>query len=146
MIDQLYQKEILRLAARATGHGRPGDSEISYTLHNPLCGDRITVHLKMENSRLASFGHETRACVLCQANASLLGENAPGETAESLSQIRDVLVQGLENKKLEETSWPAGKWESLSVFAPVADHANRFKCVTLPFEALIRAMTGETDA
>ncbi|WP_417317597.1 iron-sulfur cluster assembly scaffold protein [Emcibacter sp.] len=145
MIDQLYQKAILQQAARASGHGRPAESESSYTLHNPLCGDRITVHLKMEGERLALFGHETRACVLCQANASLLAEKAPGETAESLTHIQDLLVQGLESGALKETDWPVEKWQELSIFAPVTEHKSRHKCVTLPFEALISAMRGETE-
>ncbi|MFC7050321.1 iron-sulfur cluster assembly scaffold protein [Emcibacter nanhaiensis] len=145
MIDKLYQKAILSQAARATGHGRPADSDISYTLQNPLCGDRITVHLSLENNRISSMGHETKACVLCQANAALLAETAPGETVESLEQVQSLLLEGLESDALENVDWPAEKWQQLSIFSPVAEHKNRYRCVTLPFEALIRAMSGETD-
>ena len=145
MIDKLYQKAILSQAARATGHGRPAESDISYTLQNPLCGDRITVHLRLENDRIAEMGHETKACVLCQANASLLAETAPGETVDSLETVQSLLLDGLEMASLETVTWPAEKWQQLSIFAPVAEHKNRFRCVTLPFEALIKAMSGEEN-
>ncbi|WP_321392181.1 iron-sulfur cluster assembly scaffold protein [Emcibacter sp.] len=144
MIDKLYQKAILRQAARAVGHGRPAESDISYTLHNPLCGDKITVYLSLEKGQITAMGHETKACVLCQANASLLAENAAGETAETLGQVQALLEEGLENDNLQSVRWPEEKWHQLSIFAPVAEHRNRYKCVTLPIEALIRAMTGKT--
>ena len=68
---------------------------------------------------------------------ALLAETAPGETVESLEQVQSLLLEGLESDALENVDWPAEKWQQLSIFSPVAEHKNRYRCVTLPFEALI---------
>ena len=143
MIDQLYQKAILKHAATAIGHGVLENADHRLTVHNPLCGDRITVYLNLDQDRIAEFTHETKACVLCQASASILGQCATGETQQSLRGVYDRLQKGLAEKNLTENSWPAEKWRALSIFQPVTDHKNRFTCVTLPFESLLKAFNGE---
>jgi len=140
MIDQLYQKAILRHAAAATASGKLADADISLTIHNPLCGDRITVYLKLDGDKISDFSHETKACVLCQASASILGQSARGESAQSLHKIHHELKEALAAKTLEDKSWPQDKWAALNIFQPVSDHKNRFTCVTLPFEGLIKAL------
>jgi len=145
MIDQLYQKAILRHAATATGSGKLADADISLTVHNPLCGDRITVYLTLDGDRISRFSHETKACVLCQASASILGDAAAGETGQSLQEIHDELKEALTGKNLEGKSWPRDKWTALNIFQPVSDHKNRFTCVTLPFDSLIKALKKDNE-
>lgn len=145
MIDQLYQKAILKHAAAATASGKLKDADLNLTVHNPLCGDRITVYVNLVEDRISDFSHETKACVLCQASASILGECSIGETEQSLQVIHDDLRQNLEENSLETKIWPHDKWNSLNIFQPVSSHKNRFTCVTLPFESLIRALRGENE-
>lgn len=145
MIDQLYQKAILKHAAAAMGSGKLEDSDLNLTVHNPLCGDRITVYVNLDEDRISEFSHETKACVLCQASASILGECSIGETEQSLQTIYDDLRQNLEENGLENKIWPHDKWRSLNIFQPVSSHKNRFTCVTLPFESLLRALRGESE-
>lgn len=143
MINQLYQKAILRYAAAATGHGKRDNADLNLTVHNPLCGDRITVYVNLEGDKITDFSHETKACVLCQASASILGECSIGETEQSLQAIHDDLRQNLADNSLKDKIWSDDKWASLNIFQPVSDHKNRFTCVTLPFESLIKALRGE---
>ncbi len=145
MIDQLYQKAILRHAAAAMGTGKLENADRSLTVHNPLCGDRITVYLNLEEDRISDFSHETQACVLCQASASILGQCSLGETESSLQTIYHDLKKSLAKKQLDQKSWPEDKWHVLNIFQPVSDHKNRFTCVTLPFESILKALRGESD-
>jgi len=140
MIEQLYQKAILKQAAAAFGHGLLDDAELELTVHNPLCGDRITVYLKRDGDKISDFAHETKACVLCQASASILAKCAIGETRQSLEIICHSLKKSLKENQLSEKIWPEDKWNSLNIFQPVSDHSNRFTCVTLPFETLLQAL------
>lgn len=140
MIDQLYQKAILKHAAAATGHGTLDPADRTLTVHNPLCGDRITVTLRLEGQKISHFCHDTKACVLCQASATILAECSPGETVQSLEIVYQKLKQGLAEGKLETQKWPEDKWQPLHIFQPVSDHKNRFTCVTLPFESLLKAL------
>ncbi|PHZ83742.1 iron-sulfur cluster assembly scaffold protein [Paremcibacter congregatus] len=141
MIDQLYQKAILKHAAAAIGHGAVDPADRHLTVHNPLCGDRITVSLTLEGEKISSFAHKTKACVLCQASASILAESIVNETHESLEIVYQNLKSGLSDKQL--TEWPEDKWRALHIFQPVSDHKNRFTCVTLPFEATLKALNGD---
>lgn len=145
MIDQLYQKAILKQAAAATASGALDGADLNLTVHNPLCGDRITVYVNLDKDRISRFSHETKACVLCQASASILGQYAIGETEQSLRKIHDDLRQNLENKGLKDKIWPDNKWNSLNIFHPVSSHKNRFTCVTLPFESLLKALHGDNE-
>ncbi len=145
MIDQLYQKAILKYAANATASGELKNADRMLTVHNPLCGDRITVYLKLEQDRISDFSHVTKACVLCQASASILGEYSKGETESSLQVIYHDLKQSLEQKDFEGKTWPHDKWNALNIFQPVSDHKNRFTCVTLPFESLLKALRGDDE-
>ena len=145
MIDQLYQKAILKHAATAKASGVLDNADLNLTVHNPLCGDRITVYANLDDGRVSDFSHVTKACVLCQASASILGECSIGETQESLQAIHDDLRQNLADDGLENKNWPDDKWNVLNIFQPVSNHKNRFTCVTLPFESLIKALRGDEE-
>lgn len=145
MIDQLYQKAILKYAAQATGSGKIANADHELTVHNPLCGDRITVYVNLNQGRVTEFSHETKACVLCQASAAILADCIIDETTTSLQVIYNQLKTGLSDKILEHKKWPTEKWQALNIFQPVSDHKNRFTCVTLPFESLLKALRGDTE-
>jgi len=140
MINDLYQKAILRHAANATGHGELESPDISFTLHNPTCGDKITVHLSMDGCQINTIAHQTKACVLCQASASILTKVIESENADTIEVVFEELTTHLKEKTLADAKWPEEKWQELNIFAPVSDHKNRHKCVTLPFEAVVKAI------
>ena len=74
--DPLYRREILRLAADATGAGHLPRPDATASVHNPACGDRVTVELTLDGGRIATLAHQTQACVLTQASAALLAREA----------------------------------------------------------------------
>lgn len=139
MIDPLYQKEILRLAALAHGAGRLPAPDATAEIRNPLCGDRITLDLTVSDGRIAGVGHDTRACVLCQASASLLAETLPGLALADSRDARAAVRAFLDGGAAADLP-PA--FARFSVFAPVAPHGARHGCVLLPFDALESALNG----
>jgi nitrogen fixation NifU-like protein len=137
MIDALYQKDVMRLAASAKGAGKLPHPTATVTVDNPLCGDRVTFDVVMDaDKRIRELAHTVKGCVLCQASASVLGAAAAGETAESLNAARDTLRAMLKAGAAAPTD---GKWTALAAFAPVAGHKSRHECLLLPFEAVIQA-------
>lgn len=136
MAEDLYQRALLRHAADAHGAGRLADADGSATIDNPLCGDRVTVDVRLDEGQVAELRHEVRACVLCQAAASILAAHAEGETAESL---RD-LEQDVRAMLTADAPPPQGKWGEFEVFGPVAPYRNRHSCVLLPIEAAEQAL------
>jgi len=129
--DPLYRRELLRLAADATGSGHlPAPNAIA-SVHNPACGDRVTVELALEDGRISALAHTTRACVLTQASAALLASAAPGKDRAFLTALAGQ-VRGF----LQGGEAPAG----YQVFDGVIGHAGRHVCVLLPLEAALKAL------
>ena len=93
MSDLPYTIDVLRLAAEAHGAGRLAPPCLSHTEANPVCGDRITVDLRWAGHTVEAIAHDTKACVLTQASASLLSTALPGHTAAQLTEAR----QGVSN-------------------------------------------------
>jgi NifU-like protein involved in Fe-S cluster formation len=137
----LYQEAIVSAARRACGSGRLHAPDASVDLDNPLCGDRVSMDVRVGDGRLRGIAHRVRGCLLCEAAASIIAANAVGETAENLTRVQDA-VAGALTDGFADTNLP---WPELSVFAPVARHRSRHRCVTLAFEALARALAAAGD-
>lgn len=136
MNDDLYQTALLRLAAEATGTGRLQPADISVTVDNPLCGDRITLDLRLQDNHVTAIGHEVKACVICQASATLLGRYG---LAKSIDELRAIAKTVADLLRQPESALPNG-WEDLAALKPVAQIKSRHACATLPFRALTEAL------
>lgn len=134
MNDQLYQEKIVALAKAKTGAGKLASPTKSARRDNPLCGDRVTMDVRLENGRIAEIAHQVRGCLLCQASASALASIAVGKDAAGISTIRHDAERALGR----EQGTPG---EPFDAFAPVAAHKSRQECVLLPFEALKDALS-----
>jgi nitrogen fixation NifU-like protein len=135
--DPLYRREILRLAADATGAGHLTAPDATATVHNPACGDRVTVELKLADGRVADLAHATQACVLTQASAALLATKGPGLDRAGLAALMAEV-----RAFLKGATPPAG----YGVFDGVAGHAGRHVCVLLPLEAALKALESAGEA
>jgi nitrogen fixation NifU-like protein len=133
--DPLYRRALLRLAADATGAGRLQAADTAASVHNPACGDRVTVELALTDGRITALAHVTQACVLTQASAALLAGAAPGLDAAGLTALADRVRAFLKNG-LKGGPAPLG----YEAFDGVSDHAGRHVCVMLPLEAALKAL------
>jgi NifU-like protein involved in Fe-S cluster formation len=130
MSDLLYSKEVLRLAAAAKGAGRLPEPRLSGSAHNPACGDRVTVDLRLEDGHVAALAHETKACVLAQASASILADALPGLDVQAVATLRAAVSGMLAGD---------GHCDAFEVLADAARFPSRHRCVLLPFDAALKA-------
>lgn len=135
MADQLYQAAIVGLARAAVGKGLLDAPNGSATVDNPLCGDRVTIDVRMDGQRVAAFGHQARGCLLCEAAASAIGMHAVGATRAELAAASAAATAMLKGANAATPPWP-----EMQAFAPVRAHRSRHGCVLLPFEALTKAL------
>ena len=82
---------------------------------------------------VARVGHVVRGCLLCEAAAVLIAEQAPELEIEALLRAGGEVGSAL----AEGSPFP---WPELEMFAPVHGVKSRRRCVTLPFEALAAAL------
>ena len=130
MSDPLYRKELLRLAADAAGAGRLEAPHGSATAHNPACGDRITVDLRLEDGHITALAHHTQACVLTQASAAVLASEGLGQDRAGLEALAAAVTAMLER------GTPLPPYAALD---GARDHPGRHRCVLLPIEAALSA-------
>ena len=137
MSDPLYAKDLLRLAAAATGAGRLDRFDTEGSAYNPTCGDRVGVTLRIDDQgRIVEMAHETSACVLAQASASLLGAHLEGVNAESVQKLRTDV-----GAMLREGEAPAPPFSGYSALSGAATFRNRHTCVLLPIDAVLDALS-----
>jgi nitrogen fixation NifU-like protein len=110
--------------------------------HNPLCGDRLTVWLRMEGDTVQDASFQGSGCAISRASASLMTTAVKGKTrseAEELFQRFHRLITG----SLEPSVTPSlGK---LAAFGGVSEFPVRIKCASLSWHAL-RAALDQPDA
>ena len=135
MSDELYQTRIVALAKSKTGAGKLAAPTKSARRDNPLCGDRVTIDVKLDDTgHIAEIAHQVRGCLLCQASAAALASIAVGRDAAGVAELRHDAERAVGRE--------AGKaHEPFDAFEPVAAHKARQECVLLPFEALKDALS-----
>lgn len=135
MSDQLYQERIVALARAKTGVGKLAEPTKSARRDNPLCGDRVTIDVRLDGQgRIAEIAHQVRGCLLCQASASALSSVAVGRDAAGIAALRHDADRALGREDGEAS-------EPFTAFLPVAAHKSRQECVLLPLEALKDALS-----
>jgi NifU-like protein involved in Fe-S cluster formation len=141
MLDDMYNRRILELAADIPRQGRLSRPDASATAHAKLCGSTVTVDLSMTGDVVTDFAHEVKACALGQASSSIMAHNIVGSTASELRDIREVARRMLK----ENGAPPTGKWEDLRVLEPVRDYKARHASTLLTFDAVVDAI-GQIEA
>jgi nitrogen fixation NifU-like protein len=134
MTDQLYQDRIVALAKAKTGAGKLATPTRSARRDNPLCGDRVTIDVRLgDDGRIAEIAHQVRGCLLCQASASALASVAVGRDKAGIATLRHDAERAVGRE-------PGDPVEPFAAFTPVRSHKSRQECVLLPFEALGEAL------
>ena len=139
MLNDVYNKRILELAADIPRLGRLAAPQASATAHSKLCGSTVTVDLTLDGSgRVSDFAHDVKACALGQAASSIMARNVVGATPAELREIRET-VRGM----LKDNGSPPGeasKWRDVAVLEPVRDYKARHASTLLTFDAVVKAL------
>jgi NifU-like protein involved in Fe-S cluster formation len=136
MLDDVYNRKILDLAANIPRLGRLAAPGATARAHSKLCGSTVIVDLKMEQGRVTDFAHDVKACALGQAAASLLARHVIGASAAELRDLRDAMRAMLK----ENGPPPAGQWAEFAVLEPVRAYKARHASTLLTFEATLDAI------
>lgn len=136
MLDDIYNKRILKLAADIPRIGHLDAPDGSATAVSKLCGSKVSVEVKMDGDVVTDFAHDVKACALGQASSSIMAAHVIGSTAEELHELRDQMTAMLK----EGGEPPAGKWADAEVLTPVRDYKARHTSTLLTFNATCDAV------
>jgi nitrogen fixation NifU-like protein len=140
MTDALYQELILDHNRRPKNFRVMEHADNEVVGHNPLCGDQLTLWLKMDGDTIADVSFQGQGCAISKASASLMTTTVKGKTraeAEVLFDKFHDLVTG----KLDEAH--AKELGSLRAFGGVSKFPLRVKCASLAWHTLRSALHGE---
>ena len=140
-LKDLYRDVILDHNKRPRNFGALDPADARADGHNPLCGDRLTVSLRMAGDRIEDIRFEGKGCAISKASASLMTEavqgNSRAEIAALFQRVHALLTTpGADNKDL-------GKLAALS---GVRGFPARVKCASLCWHTLNAALDGATAA
>ena len=141
MLNDVYNKRILELAADIPRQGRLAAPDATATAHSRLCGSTVTVDVALRDGKVVDFAHDVKACALGQASSSIMARNIIGSTPEELRHIRETVRKMLK----ENGSPPSGKWADIAVLEPVRDYKARHASTLLTFDAVVDAV-GQIEA
>ncbi len=136
MLNEIYNRRILELAANIPRLGRLAEPQASAQKHSKLCGSTVRVDLIMRDGRVVDFAHEVKACALGQASSSIMARNVIGASGEELRTVRETMQRMLK----ENGPPPTGQWGELAVLEPVRDFRARHASTMLTFDAVVDAV------
>lgn len=130
-LDDLYQQVILDHNKRprnfrAIEGGRRAEG------YNPLCGDRLTVYLRLENGVINDVSFEGSGCAISKASASLMTESVKGKTLAEA----DALRERFHHMITASPETPVADLGKLTVFSGVRQFPVRVKCASLAWHTL----------
>ncbi len=134
----LYQQLIVDHSKHPRNCRAMDGADASAEGYNPLCGDHVTLFVKLDGDRVRDISFQGNGCAISTASASLLTEVLRGKTrgeAEALFESFHDLVTGAQHT--EGSGPPLGK---LRVFAGVSEFPVRVKCATLVWHTLRAAL------
>jgi len=135
-LKELYRDVILDHNKRPRNFGKLEPSNAHADGHNPLCGDRLTVFLKMDGNRVEDIRFEGKGCAISTASASLMTEIIKGKDRAEIGGLFDK-VHALLTKQDAVADPSLGKLAALS---GVREYPARVKCASLCWHTLNAAL------
>ena len=143
-LKDLYQEVILDHNRHPRNFHGLEDATRKADGYNPLCGDRLTIYLKIENGVIRDASFEGSGCAISKASASLLTETVKGKTvqeAEALFHRFHDMVTSAPDSPTDFSD--LGK---LSVLEGVREFPVRVKCASLAWHTLRSAVSAKDEA
>jgi nitrogen fixation protein NifU and related proteins len=107
--------------------------------YNPLCGDRLTLYVKLENDRISDVAFQGSGCAISKASASLMTEALKGKTIDEAR----ALFEQFHDMVTSSPDTPAPDLGKLSVLSGVREYPTRVKCASLAWHTLKAALSDE---
>lgn len=142
-LSDLYQEILLEHNRRPRNFRTLDDATHQADGFNPLCGDQISLQLKVGDDKVNDVGFQGHGCAISRASASLLTQAVKGATSDEALAMFDEFHKMLTEPDAELDIELLGDLEML---AGVIAYPTRIKCAILAWHTLKAAMDGENVA
>ena len=138
-LSELYQNVILEHNRSPRNYRVMDDADRKADGHNPLCGDQVTVWVRMDGDVIGDVSFRGAGCAISKASASLMTGAVKGKSREEAERLFARFHQ------LVTGTLPSGESETLgklAVFSGVSEFPVRVKCASLSWHTLKAALEG----
>jgi nitrogen fixation protein NifU and related proteins len=135
-LKDLYRDVILDHNKRPRNFGHVEHPDASADGHNPLCGDRLTVSLRMNGDRVEDVRFEGKGCAISTASASLMTEAVKGKDRATIGKLFNEIHALL----TDQNAAPAPDLGKLAALSGVREFPARVKCASLCWHTLNAAL------
>lgn len=141
-LQDLYQEVVLDHGKRPRNFREVEGANHRAQGHNPLCGDQITVTVKVEGGVIRDIGFQGQGCAISRASASLMTGAVKDRTREEAEQLFEQVHKLVTEGPAEVNTELLGK---LTVLSGVSEFPARVKCASLAWHTLRAALRGEAE-
>ena len=139
-LNELYQEILLEHNNKPRNFRKLEDANRQADGYNPLCGDRITLYLKVEEDVITDVAFQGVGCAISRASASMLTQSVKGQTLDKAEEIFDGFHTMITEPEAEVDYDALGDLEMLS---GVSAFPTRIKCAILAWHTLHAALAGQ---
>jgi len=135
-LKDLYRDVILDHNRRPRNFGRLESADAHADGHNPLCGDRLTVWVRLAGDRIEDIRFEGKGCAISTASASLMSEAVKGKDREAVHR----LFESVHALLTRQDALAAPELGKLAALSGVREFPARVKCASLCWHTLNAAL------
>ncbi len=139
-LRDLYQEVIFDHNRNPRNFRAMDDADRQIDGFNPLCGDRITLFIKLTGNKISDASFQGQGCAISTASASLMTDIVKGQTEDEAQNLFSLFHKMATGEHVEMDD--LGK---LAVLAGVCEYPARVKCATLPWHTLDALLKGAEE-
>ena len=141
-LSDLYQEILLEHNSKPRNFKAVENANQTSEGYNPLCGDQITLSLKIVDGVIDDVGFQGTGCAISRASASKKTQSIKGQSVEQAEHIFDAVHHMITEPEGEIDLDTLGDLETLS---GVNEYPTRIKCAILAWHTMKAALSGDTQ-
>ena len=140
-LSDLYQEVILDHNKSPRNFHKLAGANRTAEGYNPLCGDKVTVYVKLDGDVISEISFEGSGCAISKASASMMTDSLKGKTTAETEALFDRVHKMLTGELGPKVD--SDKLGKLAVLSGVCNFPARVKCASLSWHTLHAALKGE---
>ncbi|WP_153465292.1 Fe-S cluster assembly sulfur transfer protein SufU [Sediminibacillus terrae] len=139
-LDTLYRQVIMDHYKNPRNRGTLADDAMTIDMNNPTCGDRIQIHLQVDDGIVEDAKFEGEGCSISLSSASMMTQAIKGKKVDDALKMSKIFSDMMLGKEVEEDDIDLGDIEALQ---GVSKFPARIKCATLAWKAMEKGVGEE---
>ena len=140
-LSDLYQEVILDHSRHPHNYGTMPDASRRAEGYNPLCGDQLTLYLKLVGDKIEDIRFEGHGCAISKSSASVMTDVVKGKSKAEAAALFEKF-----RRLVTEPGAPAlDETDKMAVFSGVSEFPTRVKCAVLSWHTLRSALENKSE-